>query len=73
MDIRTHVRVGSLLAVIREEMLETGRGGFRPNEIEGLVEAAVKKAQERDNRRRTPVSTNAIAGEPPRRGVSRCP
>lgn len=73
MDDRVYVRVGSLLNAVREAMRETGRGGFRPQEIEELVNEAVKKAQARDEQRAHRMSTNAIAGEPPRRGVSGCP
>lgn len=41
----TYIRVEALAAVVDEDAHASGRGGFRPNEIGGLVRAAARRIE----------------------------
>jgi hypothetical protein len=65
--------IEALLGQLDEDMKRTGRGGFRPDEIVGLVREAANKVLKGQGINhmptREPVFTNAIADESPQRGV----
>ncbi len=68
------VDVDALVKQLEKDMKRSGRGGFRPEEVPGLVRAAVEKLLKVEQKHCFPIKpsevcTNAIAGESPRRGV----